>query len=167
MLLSDRLQDLRALRGLRDRLTAEVATALRQVIPALGSSYLEQAVQRFFQQFLPLPARPDDLHLHAEGFHAALTDPRLELPASRPGVEVDIAEVARGFEEPMGELGETLAELLDKECEADSARSRRAAARERLRDFAVKVARFYEALAVLAGDERIAQRLRQRRRGKL
>ena len=87
---------------------------------------------------------------------AALTDPALDLPEPGPGVEIDIALVARSVEQPMKSLGETLAELAECQGAARHAKAERDDAHKRLVVYADKVARFYKALHDLAHHERIA-----------
>ena len=78
------------------------------------------------------------------------------------GVEVDLAVVAAGLEAPMRRLGEVLTELPDAEAAERFSRGEAVdGPGGRLRSLAGKVSRYYQALADLAGDERLARRLRK------
>jgi hypothetical protein len=149
----------RQLRERRDHLTRVLREHFLSVTRALTGSYCGDAMRLLSKQFSPAPANPRELLSMVERFCALLADPELELPPPQPGVEVDLEEVARSFESPARLLGENLTELLENEAVARLTQSQRSAALERLRSLAGKVARFYEALADVADETRIAGRL--------
>lgn len=150
------------LRRGRDVAVMALRQTLIRVSDALKSSYPPRGLaQTFLRQFRPLPAAAEALLYLAERFRAALIDPRLELGPPRMGVEVDLAVVTSGLEAPMRGLGEVLTELPDAEAAERFSGAERSAALEEARSLAGKVSRYYQALADLAGDERLARRLRQ------
>lgn len=150
------------LRRLRDTAADELRQRLLGVSDALEGSYPPGGLaQVFLRRFRPLPSSSAALLHLAERFHAALIDPRLELPPPRMGVEVDLAVVAGSLEAPLRRLGEAVTELPDAEAAERLSRGQAADALERLRSFAGKVSRYYQALSDLAGDEGLARRLRK------
>ena len=108
---------------------------------------------------------PVALHQAALWFAAKLVDPTFDPGPPRPGVEVDLPEVAWCFEEPTRQLGEVLAELRDNETAVVFARAQRDEAAERLKDYADRAGRYYEALCELIGNRKLAARMRRIRRG--
>ncbi len=107
-----------------------------------------------------LATAPPALQQQAERLHARLSDPALELPPPRPGVEIDLALAAESVVRPADELGRTLAAIADCDAAERHTRARRDEERERLEDFCGKVERFDRALRDLATHE--AQTLRAR-----
>lgn len=88
-------------------------------------------------------------------------EPRLEDAVDEIVDSVLDAADVEILEAPMRRLGEVLTELPDAEAAERFSGAERSAALEEARSLAGKVSRYYQALADLAGDERLARRLRQ------
>lgn len=151
----------RELRDLRRDLVAVLRGALTRWKSALSGALDRGEIRRLRWPVDRLPQGADELLGLSERLFAHLTDPALELPAPRPGVELDLLAMAQGFEAPMRELGTTLAELRDVEAAEQHSRAKKAEAMERLRRFAGRVKRFYLALYEVTGNGRLAERLRK------
>ncbi len=155
------LQRCRELRDLRRNLVADLRAALSRWKQALSGVLGPRAVHQLLRPVERLPNDPAELRGVAERLFARLTDPALELPTVRPGVELDPLAMAQGFEAAMRQLGATLAELPDVEAAEQHSRTKKAEALERLGRFAGRVERFYGALYEVTGNGRLAERLRK------
>jgi hypothetical protein len=144
------------LRGRRDDLTADLRATLLGLKRAFTGAYDDATTAWLLEPVRRLAAAPREIERQARCLHNLLTDPALDLPAPGPGIEIDIAEVARGVEQPMESLAQTLTELAECEGASCHAKAERDAAHKRLVVYADKVARFYKALHDLAHHGRIA-----------
>ncbi len=138
------------LRRRRNNLELALRERLRRLKNGLTGAFDDAAASKLVRPVRQLATAPAELQRQAERLHAALTDPELELPAPRPGVEIDLALAAASVEQPAAELGRTLAALADCEAGERHARARRDEERDGLEDFSGKVGRFESALRDLA-----------------
>lgn len=152
----------RALRDERRWWRSELSEKLSRLSASLSGACGSGAVRAWLPEGEPLAGNPAVLHRQAEALFAALSDPELEPPAARPGVEIDLPVLAGGFEAPMARLGEALEALEESDAEVRHARTARREAAERLADFVPRVERFYLAFCAVAGEDRLAERLRKR-----
>ena len=90
-----------------------------------------------------------------------LTDPGFDLVPTQPGVQINPRVLATSLEGPLSELDAALRELHDSESMTRHTQSLKDAALLEAEVFEGNVARYYEALYVLAGEERLAARLRR------
>ena len=146
----------RRLRDRREGSVAELRSRLLRLKSSLAGAFDHGAAGRLLRRVRRLETEPDALRQQAAWLHATLTDPELELPAPRPGVELDLALAAKSFEQPMKGLGETLAELIECEAAASHAKAQRDEVAARLTVFLDQAARFYQSLCELARHQRIA-----------
>ncbi len=150
----------RELRDLRQRVMAELRRELSRVTDLLIAAYGAATVWRI-AWVLPPPQQSEALQRLAKRLHGALSDPSLELPPARHGMEIDTAELAAVFAAPMGRLGEILDQLAANESAVAHSRSMKKEAQERLGSYAQRVERFLVALSDLGGGDRMAERLRR------
>jgi hypothetical protein len=156
------LEVARQLRGERGDLDGQVRTAMLKLKRTAEGSFGAGASRIIFEEDPPrLPNDSTALHQVAERAFEILTDPEFPLDSDQPGVVVNPAVVAQGFAAPLAGLGTTLKALHDAESAIRGTQSQKDEQLLKLETFNGNVARFYEALYVLAGEERLARRLRR------
>ena len=152
----------RQLRIQRDSRVAEMRSALVKLKDTLDGSCGPGTSREVFQEDPPrLPDDPVALHQVGQRVFDTMTAPGFELEPAQPGVVVNPRVLAEGFEAPLNALGEALERLHDGESEARHTQSQKDVLHERLETRNGKAARYFEALADLAGHEGLAKRVRQ------
>ena len=152
----------RQLRDRREEWVRQLREALLKLKDTVDGSFRPGATRLIFQEDPPrLPNDPVALHQLADRVFQTLTAPGFSLETSQPGVVVHPAVLAEGFAGPLQGLGATLVELDDAESATRQTQSEKDKHLEELAIYIVAVARFYEALYVLAGHKRLASRLRR------
>ncbi len=140
------------LRRRRDDLELELRNRLLRLKRCLSGAFDDRTARSLLRPVRRLADAPPALQAQAEEQQAAWTDPALELPPPRPGVEVDLTLAAESLERPKAALAQTLAELAECEAAARHARAQRDGERERLEDFSGEVGRFDRALRDLTAS---------------
>ncbi len=156
------LEVARQLRQQRGEWDAKVRTALVKLKGTAEGAFGPGASRVIFEEDPPrLPNDSTALHQVAERAFEILTDPGFPLDSEQPGVVVNPAVLAEGFAAPLAGLGTTLKSLHDAESAIRGTQSKKDEQLLKLEAFNGNVARFYEALYVLAGEQRLAGRLRR------
>ncbi len=156
------LEVARQLRQQRGEWDAMVRTALVKVKGTAEGAFGPGASRVIFEEDPPrLPNDSTALHQMAERAFEILTAPEFPLDSEQPGVVVNPAVLAEGFAAPLAGLGTTLKSLHDAESAIRGTQSNKDEQLLKLEAFNGDVARFYEALYVLAGEQRLARRLRR------
>ncbi len=156
------LQVARQLREQRSDRDGRVRAAMLTLKQTAEGSFGPGASRIIFEEDPPrLPSDPAALHQMAERAYDILTDPEFALDSGQPGVVINPAVLADGFAEPLKDLGASLTALHDAESAIAQTQTLKDLHLEELETFNGHVARFYEALYVLAGHELLASRLRR------
>ena len=156
------LEVARQLREERGDLDGQVRTAMLKLKRTAEGSFGAGASRIIFEEDPPrLPNDSTALHQVAERAFEILTDPEFPLDSDQPGVVVNPAVVAEGFAGPLERLGTALTALHDAESAIRGTQSQKDRQLEKLETFNGNVARFYETLYVLAGEDLLASRLRR------
>ncbi len=160
------LEVARQLRQQRDDRDRKVRTAMVKLKRTAEGSFGPGASRIIFEEDPPrMPNDSTALHQVAARAFEILTDPEFPLDSEQPGVVVNPAVLAEGFAAPLAGLGTTLKALHDAESAFRGTQSRKDEQLLKLETFNGDVARFYEALYVLAGEKRLAKRLRRSSHG--
>ena len=155
------LQADRNLRRRRDRWTSELRELLQQIKKTLEGNHGALASEEIFKEHPRLPGDPVALHQLAQRAHGTLNDPELELPEVRQqGVTIDLQLLAQGLEEAMNGLGETLVALDESQSQTKRTQSEKDALLAEIEELNLEAVRCLEALYVIAGHRRMADRLR-------
>ncbi len=156
------LEVARQLRDQREHWVRRLREQLFKLKDTTDGSFRPGATRLIFQEDPPrLPNDPLALHQVAERVYQTLTAPGFALESSQPGVVVNPEVLAEGFATELHGLGATVTELQDAESAIGRTQSEKDEHLEALQAYNGNVARFYEALYVLAGQHRLARRLRR------
>ncbi len=150
-LLCDLLLDVLGRYAAKQGRSAITAGAGLRLKSCLGGAFQTAAADQLLGPVRRLAIAPQALRQQAERLHARLTDPALDPPPPRPGIELDLALAASSFQRPMEGLAEALGGIAECEAAVRHARSRRDQELEHLAVFAHQVGRFYRAVNDLAG----------------
>ena len=154
-----------ALRQERQRQLAELRERLQGVVKTLTGAYGKEPIAAVLRLIWPLPADPRALLQQAKRFLAALVEADLALPEPRGGVVIDLPVLVHSFDQPIDYLGAVLGALSECDSIVGLRRCERDAVAEELQQEAGRAERFFLAFCELAGEARLAERLRKSLRG--